>query len=371
MLDNLRIQNFKIFRDLNLDFKPLTILTGFNSGGKSTVLQSLLLATLARRSVNVSLNGPYGLALGEGFDVLNIGASESVIRFTLREGSREENIRLTIPDDRTVALTAETPSNPEGRNRIDFRIGTYLSAERLGPRDLLEVPPTYGRSVDIGYQGQYTAHVLAQNDRMKISEQLRHPTASISITLASQVEAWLSEMIRPVRIQATWLSATSAAMIRFRDAPASMEQSAEPSESEVLAEWSRPSNVGFGLSYALPIIVAGLCVRPGHILMIENPEAHLHPAGQSKMGHFLALVASSGVQTIVETHSEHVVNGIRLAIAKHRLLSAESAVFHFFGDSEISTLSTSPTGAMSEWPSGFFDQAEEDLAQLSRIRRTS
>jgi predicted ATPase len=131
----------------------------------------------------------------------------------------------------------------------------------------------------------------------------------------------------------------------------------------------RPSNVGFGLSYTLPIIVAGLTVEPGSIFMIENPEAHLHPAGQSRIGHFLTLVASTGVQTIIETHSEHVVNGIRLAIAKYGEMDSKSAIFHFFGDTDVSTMSVSPTGAMSDWPPGFFDQAEEDLAELSRIRR--
>jgi predicted ATPase len=123
------------------------------------------------------------------------------------------------------------------------------------------------------------------------------------------------------------------------------------------------------LSYALPIIVAGLTVEPGKILMVENPEAHLHPAGQSRIGNFLGLVASRGVQTIIETHSEHVVNGIRLAIAKHGQLSSDLAIFHFFGQATVSSMSVSTTGALSRWPSGFFDQAEEDLAELSRIRR--
>jgi predicted ATPase len=373
VLDSLKIENFKIFRDLDLKLRPLTVLTGFNSGGKSTVLQALLLASLARKSENVALNGSYGLALGEGFDVLNPSAVVSEIRFTLMRQSLAEEIILTVPTDRAVTLAAHI-SRSTGLEPIDFRIGTYLSAERLGPRDLLEVPPAYEGVVDVGEQGQFTAHVLAQRERMKVSPELLHPevgTTSVSITLSGQAEAWLSDIVRPVRVQATWLTSTSAAMIRFRDAPPIVEALSESSESEVPAEWKRPSNVGFGLSYALPIIVAGLSVQPGRILMIENPEAHLHPAGQSRMGYFLALVASSGVQTIIETHSEHLVNGIRLAIARDHRLSAESAIFHFFGDTKVSTMSISSTGAMSSWPTGFFDQAEEDLAELSRIKRTS
>jgi predicted ATPase len=374
VLDSLKIENFKIFRDLDLKLRPLTVLTGLNSGGKSTVLQALLLASLARRSHNVALNGPYGLALGEGLDVLNPNATEPEIRFTLTSGSVEEQVRLIVPDDRAVTLEAQLTRSISPPELIDFEIGTYLSAERLGPRDLLEVPPLYERVVDVGEQGQFTAHVLAQRDRMKVTRELLYPEAgqtSVSITLGGQAEAWLSDMVRPVRVQATWLPSTSAAMIRFRDAPLIVEALSEPSKSEVPTEWMRPSNVGFGLSYVLPIIVAGLSVEPGRLFMIENPEAHLHPAGQSRMGHFLALVASSGVQTIIETHSEHVVNGIRLAIAKDHRLAAERAIFHFFADTKVLTMSISSTGVMSDWPPGFFDQAEEDLAELSRIKRTS
>jgi predicted ATPase len=60
-----------------------------------------------------------------------------------------------------------------------------------------------------------------------------------------------------------------------------------------------------------------------------------------------------------------------LAIAKHGNLAADKAIFHFFGDTNVSTMSVSSTGAMSDWPVGFFDQAEEDLSELSRIKRDS
>jgi predicted ATPase len=375
MLDSIRIENFKIFRDVSLQIRPLTVLTGFNSAGKSTVIQALLLTSLGYKSVNVALNGPYGLALGEALDILNSAASESEIRVTLSAESREEQLKLVVPNDRAVTLTAVASSRTSADESFPLRIDTYLSAERLGPRDLLEVAPSNEGVVDVGAQGQFTAHVLAQRERLRVHSRLHHPKAESSITLAGQVEAWLSDMVRPVRVQATWLPGTSAAMIRFREAPVSAEAvlpppAAEASpESELPTEWMRPSNVGFGLSYALPVIVAGLTAEPGSIFIIENPEAHLHPAGQSRIGHFLALVASSGVQTIVETHSEHVVNGIRLAVAKYGDLDSELAIFHFFGEADISTMSVSAAGTMSDWPQGFFDQAEDDLAELSRVRR--
>jgi predicted ATPase len=133
----------------------------------------------------------------------------------------------------------------------------------------------------------------------------------------------------------------------------------------------RPPNVGFGLSYALPIVVAALTAIPGTLLIVESPEAHLHPAGQSAIGHFLAQVAGSGVQTVVESHSDHVLNGIRRAVAESRVIQADDVVVHFFGTSGASRLEIKDSGAVTEWPEGFFDQTETDLSHLARIRTST
>ena len=100
------------------------------------------------------------------------------------------------------------------------------------------------------------------------------------------------------------------------DAPwAADEVAAEALEAglDALADRMRPTNMGFGVSYALPVITAGLLAPAGSLLVVENPEAHLHPAGQSRVGRFLAHLAASGVQVVAETHSDHVLNGVRLA----------------------------------------------------------
>ncbi len=176
------------------------------------------------------------------------------------------------------------------------------------------------------------------------------------ITLVPQTEFWLSEIARPIRVQATWLPGTNAATVRFRG-------------SDTRTEWMRPANVGFGISYALPIVVGALLSDPRCVFIVENPEAHLHPAGQSAIGRFLALVAASGVQTIIETHSDHVVNGIRRAVAEHQKLRADEVVIHFFSNTQPLSIQVQDTGSLTTWPSGFFDQAERDLTVLSRVRR--
>jgi predicted ATPase len=130
--------------------------------------------------------------------------------------------------------------------------------------------------------------------------------------------------------------------------------------------------MGFGISYALPILVAALMMPIGGLLIVENPEAHLHPAGQSRLGTFLGRVAASGVQVIIETHSDHVINGIRLAAAEERLLEPEQVVLHFFGsniDGSPAVIELTGRGGLTAWPKGFFDQIELDLGRLARAKR--
>lgn len=119
--------------------------------------------------------------------------------------------------------------------------------------------------------------------------------------------------------------------------------------------------------------MGGLSVGKGGLLLVENPEAHLHPRGQSKMGAFLARVAASGVQVVVETHSDHVLNGVRRAIAAERVLEPRQAVLHFFdtnvdraGAPQVERIEIRADGELTAWPERFFDQRQADLGALAR-----
>ena len=142
------------------------------------------------------------------------------------------------------------------------------------------------------------------------------------------------------------------------------------------SEWVRATNMGFGVTYALPLILAGLVALPGGILLVESPEAHLHPAGKSRMGVFLASLAGKGVQILVETHSDHVLNGLRRAVAEFGFLNAAGTAIHWFGGfkdgdaDRVATLAIGESGTVSDWPRGFFDQYQVDVASLGRLRRT-
>ena len=134
------------------------------------------------------------------------------------------------------------------------------------------------------------------------------------------------------------------------------------------------TNVGFGITYALPILVSGLTVPEGGMLLVENPEAHLHAKAQSNMGYFLARMAAAGVRVIIETHSEHVVNGIRRMIVEGKSeMSHKDMTIYFFENTNekknIKEITTDEIGNLSEFPVDFFDQVRQDMAELMKLER--
>jgi hypothetical protein BACCOPRO_00147 len=134
----------------------------------------------------------------------------------------------------------------------------------------------------------------------------------------------------------------------------------------------RPINVGFGYSYVLPVIVAALLAKKGSILIVENPEAHLHPGAQSRLAKFLIEVSiKNNIQLLIETHSDHVVNGLRIAM-KQKLndLSPNDAEIIFFSHDDINTNSSVEIikcdrfGELSDYPDDFLDEWTKQLVTL-------
>lgn len=133
-------------------------------------------------------------------------------------------------------------------------------------------------------------------------------------------------------------------------------------------------NVGFGISYVLPILVTGLIAKEGCFMVVENPEAHLHPSAQSRIGRFLSIIAASGVKVIVETHSDHILTGIQIAAASS-ILDPSLVTINFFSQKKdlqqpkVETIEIGQLGELSKWPNGFFDQSQTDYRELLKLRR--
>jgi predicted ATPase len=365
MLSSLTLKNFKPFENQCFSLKPLTLLTGLNSTGKSSVLQSLL---LLRQSclqddlldrVGLVLNGDL-VSIGTGQDVLFKRAKEDVI--TLEIGMNNDIKGTWIFDcDRqsdimriSTLSIADAAVYDSGLFNDNFH---YLKAERIAPRNYFQMSDFKVRQhQQIGSQGEFTAHFLAINEYKKIPHsQLSHPSAQSDI-LKSQVEAWLGEISPGTRVDIELHSGMDVVNLQY-----SYEDN----------NFYRSTNVGFGITYTLPIIVAILSATSDTLILLENPEAHLHPRGQSKMGELIALAASCGIQIILETHSDHVLNGIRKAV-RHNKLEADKVQINYFErylkkgqpTTEIITPRIYPDGGIDKWPDGFFDQAEKDLMEL-------
>lgn len=363
MIDTISATNFKCFPWLSLDLRPLTVLTGVNGAGKSTVIQTLLLtrqAAMEPAGDVVQLNGPHGLALGEARDVLNADAVDQTIMFEITDSGEPYAYTFTVSTGRALHLRiARLPSFVPPTLTGTGPAFSYLCAERLGPRDQLGVTAEDPDHAGLGTQGEYTAQLLASQETKAVRPQVRHADTAVT-TLRTQVERWVADILRPIQISARWPAGITASLIRYQ-------------EPGLLGEEIRPANVGFGFSYVLPIIVAGLLVPEGGILIVENPEAHLHPAAQSRLGRFLARVSGSGAQVLVETHSDHFVNGVRLGIAEDKALAGADAAIYFFGgeDDGPTRIGVNDRGGLSDWPRGFFDQIETDLGRLSRAKRNA
>jgi predicted ATPase len=127
-------------------------------------------------------------------------------------------------------------------------------------------------------------------------------------------------------------------------------------------------------------VTALLSSQPGSLLLLENPEAHLHPQGQVKMGELMARAANAGVQIICETHSDHILNGIRLAskgVPETAKIDPANVALHFFQRSkevinkpsvEILTPELDEEGRLDFWPEGFFDEWGKSLDKLLKGR---
>jgi predicted ATPase len=358
MIHELRVYGFKRFSEARFTMAPLTVLAGLNGAGKTSVIHSLLLIQEAARRGDqlVELNGPYGLDLGTFGDTQNWDAPESVRFEVYDQSGNVEKWDFSGRQGDSFAEIKEIPSSTLGAFRSEARMFQYLSAERLGPRSTLGSAALPSHMLEVGSRGEYCAQILYELNNFQVDERRRCPSVGSedSPLLKFEAERWLSRIARPVQIDAERLAGTSVTAMRFRNPD---------------GIWVRPPNMGFGVTYSLPVVLAGLTAGMDGLLIVENPEAHLHPAGQSQMGHFLATIAASGVQVLVETHSDHVLNGIRRAIGEHGVLNAANAIVHFFDDTGSTPLSFTETGGIASWPRGFFDQFQVDVAALTRIRR--
>lgn len=354
MLTSVRLDNFKRFRRLEVPLGALTLFMGMNGAGKSSVIQSMLLVrqSLSSRSLDngkISLTGDL-CNLGSGRDVFNSNAgSNDKLTFAFGQGDGELAVERVIECDYSDSdqLEANIGDPALSLGPLEAAEFIYISAERQGPRLTSPRVLAQAQRGNIGLSGEGALAVLEHNQDLILEEgDPRALENAPSRSIYEQTQMYLAEITPGVRIDITPNGRLDSISAGFSFS----------NQGSLRTEPFRPTNVGFGLSYTLPIIVACLTARPGTLLLIENPEAHLHTKGQRAIADLLQKTASAGVQVIVETHSREVFYHLRNKSARGEHEGGVTKVNYFLSDDDgtVCTLSR-VDGDLQDWPDEFFD----------------
>lgn len=377
MLSWLDLRFFKCFEHLRLPLAPLTLLTGLNASGKSSVLQALVMLHQTMRehewTTRLALNGA-SVRLGSMPDVVDevfgrrhfevaLVDDGNTVSWTFAGDRREmsmavqsvsvngrafespQSLRYLLPPD--VDLTASATSLTKRLRGL-----TYITAERVGPQEIYALEDPHVVDV-VGPQGENAVSVLHWGRDETVLAELALPGAPAS--RLRQVEQRMRTLFPGCTLELQQAPRANAVTLGLRTSDDT--------------GFHRPAHTGFGLTQCLPIVVAALSASKGDILLVENPEIHLHPAGQAVMGAFMGDIARAGLQVVVETHSDHVLNGIRRAV-KEGDLSADQVAIHFFRprmDNQTQVVSPviDDSGNFDSWPEGFFDQFDKDASYFA------
>lgn len=372
MFNEIKIKNFKSLKELDVNFKNLTLFTGVNSSGKSSTLQALLLLkqnfqiygsmiktfelpmeTLKNIFQKLSINGEY-LDLGLGKNILYDKAEDDILELNLKLNDGQVNFKSNIRESKDEESISCEMSYSDNIEELFLQSNfTYLSADRIVPQSSYKYSKENVLRGNLGKNGEYTIHFLAENKNSSIPlKELQHPEAN-SNQLLENVDYWLSKISKGIKV-------IPSVNINFQQSTLQYSYGG----SERLSQ-----NIGFGVTYVLPIIVAILKAKKGDIIIIENPESHLHPSGQVEIARLCAKASEAGVQIIVETHSDHFLNGVRVAI-KERVLNNNNALVYYFSrneeeeKTEVQKIEIDENGKIDEWPKGFFDEWDIQLEKL-------
>jgi predicted ATPase len=370
MISAISLRNFKCFAGATLRLTHgLNVFAGANGTGKSTIAQALLVLFQSVRSGalaagRLELNGQL-VDLGTSTDVLYRRAENDEFAIVLRdaEEGRWAVTAKTRPSKPQHTLPAQVTGSPLPIRCLEGSL-IYLSADRLAPQRSYPIYMPRSNPNVIGKRGEFAPLLYHRTRKRRISNEallLENEDGSVYSDLGTQFNLWMNRLFPGFAMRTERLEQLDAVML-------GLNMQGQTAESEYL----RPTNVGFGVMIALPIVLGGLMAARRSTVIFENPEAHLHPAAQSMIGEFLARVAVGGAQVLIETHSDHMINGIRLAY-KNRLCSqADLRFFSFekeprYGAHSIVRVRIDKSGEFQTPPDQFFDQGDKDLRLLLGI----
>ncbi|HCG9067057.1 TPA: AAA family ATPase [Vibrio parahaemolyticus] len=348
MLNNINIKGFKSLQEDFITLKPYTIITGLNSSGKSTVIQAALLAVKHSKEANKYKMESFTQYLEDYSSVRNKNVNAKEISISLSSSEVNCDIKITSEGLESVG-DINLSFDMLGVHREPELF--YLSANRQGQEELALVSSTS----KVGSSGQYILGYFNTIKDIPLPEELCK--FKESKTLRYQVSQWLSYITETQTELTTEPQSSSQVKVNFNDAK--------------LGQVS-PLNLGAGMSYATKVIILCLIAKKGDVVIIENPEIHLHPKAQSLLSSLFSYVSNNGIQIIVETHCEHLINKTRHLVYKKNIES-DDVIIHYKKDVDSSFISLKLDnnghyidleGKKRSFPSGFFDSTLNELIEI-------
>ena len=466
MIKTVRLTQFKAFEDTGpLEIKPITVLAGPNSGGKSSLLQSLLLLkqTLAGPpETPLNLDGQYlqFSAFNElAFGRPSLAKSAITYHFGVETPMPRDVVPRYFPDatpaehtdtvslDSNVDFTFRYKRGQQGgsvivdRFRIDSQIGSikgpaFRTAYKAGiykptltgkgvrrrPKTLAtkRIETVHGRhflphylvfegattsdyrqhlaldpiflnplyelreeiddnlvylgplrqrpqraylhsgnpTIDIGDSGEYAAQILwlEKDDPITYIPALDQEPREVTLLEAVNDAFFQIGMLQPLNVKSE---------------KSIMYQILFPLEGSNSNESTTIADVGFGVSQLLPILVLGLRLHKSSLLLLEQPEIHLHPRLQANLADFLLTLSAQGRRIVVETHSDHFINRLRRRIAEDPSGDLQDTINILFvhppaqgRGATIEPLKIDPYGVIENWPPEFLPEASDEAEAI-------
>lgn len=405
----IQVKGYKSLVDAIVTVRPLTLLAGTNSSGKSSIMQPLL---LIKQTLQASyqtggallLDGPHLQVTsaeqviskvagqrGEGFSVRLDGDSTLMagpvylelhyeikgIGFHLAYQTSGEYGQTPISLRPQMSETEILSNNPKSLSLRSGKRGTRLAVGAAQPFLLLTDYDSSGRveaHLSLTYELDQELESLIHIPGLRTAPKRSYPAAAYQAgSIRGTFDAYTAGLIQHWQQQSNRaaLDALTSALQSLGLTSSVEASTVNANELEVKVgrlpvgvktrkkELVNIADVGFGVSQVLPVVVALIAATPGQLVYIEQPELHLHPRAQVQMAHLLADAARRGVRVIVETHSSLILLTIQTLVAEAKL-SPEEVALHWFardatGATQITLAEVDENGAYGPWPEDFGD----------------
>lgn len=370
MFDRISLYQFKCFeKEQNIRLSRINVFYGKNGRGKSSVAQAFLLLgqTIQSEDVNyLQVNGKL-VSLGLFNDILSRVNQGKLLTFKFHLQGKDNQLVFTYQADEDKPSVGKLLHlEADGKNLMDVKTAANAEATSLQTNSLSAISGYSGYEnfkniyfVSASRKGQVNSEPrndMADNVVGPRGENLINVLLSGGEKLQKQVAKELSFILDGATLKAKE-TITREYVDLFLD-------------SKDDGNSYRPVNVGLGYSYILPVLVNALLVPEDSMLIIENPEAHLFPAAQSRLMEFLIRVSNErNIQIVVESHSDHIVNGVRISVKKDNL-KRDHVVIDYFdrnaeGEIEVKDIHVDPNGELSDYPDDFMDEWTKQLLELA------